>query len=344
MRGFSFLEAPLDRQIVYPSAIPQDSDILSTNRNMFVGLGYALLDILGSNLCVAGLPCTQTVVPSLAVLIGPGRIYGVQNVDSTAYGSLPADTTDQIMKQGIQTGSVTLATPAPGTVGQSINYLVQAAYTDSDATPVVLPYYNASNPAVPFSGPGNSGTPQNTQRRGVINLQVKAGVAAATGTQTTPAADPGFVGIYIVTVANGQANVTAGNITTTPFAPIIGLSLGSSSVNIVNANGGWSIHAPVGGVSTLSLQGNGATFGVNDFLIQQNAAGVVHINQNANAPMTFAGFGNVQTLQLIVGGMGFNGTNAIAKPTVSGSKAGNAALTSLMSALSSYGLVTDTTT
>ena len=44
------------------------------------------------------------------------------------------------------------------------------------------------------------------------------------------------------------------------------------------------------------------------------------------------------------GNVGFNGTTAIAKPTITGSRAGNAALASLLTALASYGLVTDSTT
>lgn len=41
--------------------------------------------------------------------------------------------------------------------------------------------------------------------------------------------------------------------------------------------------------------------------------------------------------------VGFNGTANIAKPTVTGSKGANAALTSLLSVLASYGLITDST-
>jgi hypothetical protein len=43
-------------------------------------------------------------------------------------------------------------------------------------------------------------------------------------------------------------------------------------------------------------------------------------------------------------GMGFNGTAAVAKPTVTGSKGANAALASLLTALASYGLVLDSST
>ena len=44
------------------------------------------------------------------------------------------------------------------------------------------------------------------------------------------------------------------------------------------------------------------------------------------------------------GSMGFNGAAAIAKPTVTGSRGGNSALESLLTALASYGLITDSTT
>jgi hypothetical protein len=45
----------------------------------------------------------------------------------------------------------------------------------------------------------------------------------------------------------------------------------------------------------------------------------------------------------IAGQVGFQGTNPIAKPTVTGAKGGNAALASLLTALANYGLITDST-
>jgi hypothetical protein len=41
------------------------------------------------------------------------------------------------------------------------------------------------------------------------------------------------------------------------------------------------------------------------------------------------------------GNVGFNGTTAIARPTVTGSRGGNDALASLLTALASYGLIID---
>lgn len=50
------------------------------------------------------------------------------------------------------------------------------------------------------------------------------------------------------------------------------------------------------------------------------------------------------TMVQLNGGVGFNGTSPIAKPTVTGSRGGNAALASLLTALANYGLITDSTT
>ncbi|QEL18705.1 hypothetical protein [Limnoglobus roseus] len=211
----------MDRQIMYTGAIPQDTDQLLQNRNTMVGLGYALQAILGTGTYVDGLACTPTSPASLAVNVAAGAIYSQQNVDGTAYGSLAADTTDQIIKQGIVLATTVLNCPAPVTSGQSINYLVQVAYQDTDSGSAVLPYYNASNPAVAYSGPNNTGVSQNTVRKGVCLVQVKAGISATTGTQVTPSPDAGFTGLYSVTVANGQSTVTSGNIATLATAPFI---------------------------------------------------------------------------------------------------------------------------
>lgn len=61
---------------------------------------------------------------------------------------------------------------------------------------------------------------------------------------------------------------------------------------------------------------------------------VVPLLSTANTWSGFQGFSRV----------GFNTTAPIAKPTVTGSKGANAALTSLMTALAAYGLVVDSTT
>lgn len=219
----------MDRQIVYPGAIPLETDILNTNRNVLIALGFAMQAILGTSTVVDGLACTPTSPASMQVNVGNGSIYSLQNLDATAYSSLAADTTDNIVKQGISLATQTFNAPAPATAGQSVVYLIEAAYQDTDTGSVTLPYYNASNPSTAYSGPNNSGAAQNTVRKGAITVQIKAGVAATTGTQAAPAVDAGFVALYTVTVAYGQTSIVAGNIATASGAPIIGTKLPSIS-------------------------------------------------------------------------------------------------------------------
>jgi hypothetical protein len=211
----------VDRQIIYIGQIPLDTDQLLQNKNAMIGLGYALQALLGTSTVVDGLACAPTSPATLTVNVGPGSICSLQNVDGTAYGSVAADTTHQIVKQGIALDTQNFSCPAPGTAGQSIVYLIQAAYQDVDGGSTVLPYYNASNPSQAWSGPNNSGVSQNTVRKGVCTVQVKAGVAATTGTQTTPTPDVGFTGLWAITVANGQTTVTSGNIAQLTTAPFI---------------------------------------------------------------------------------------------------------------------------
>lgn len=211
----------MDRTLVYAGQIPLDGDLLHTNRAVMIGLAKLAQAVLGSNTTVAGLACTPTAPASLQVQVAPGEIYAMANLDDSAYGSLNADTVHQILKQGILLDPVRLTCTPPVGVGQSVAYLVQASYRDEDAQPTLLPYYNAANPAQAFSGPNNSGAAQPTVRRGALLLQLKPGAAAATGTQQPPAADPGYVGLWVITVANGQVQITTANIARAPGAPFI---------------------------------------------------------------------------------------------------------------------------
>lgn len=190
-----------------------------------IGIAKLSAAVLGTSTVLNGLACTPNSPAALNVLVAPGEIYSLQNIDGTAYSSLNADVLHNVVKQGLSLDTVTLSTPAPVTAGFSVNFLIQVAYSDTDANPVVLPYYNASNPAQAYSGPNNTGVAQNTVRKGVCNITIKAGTAAATGTQTTPAPDAGFVGAWVVTVANGQTTVTAPNIAVYTSAPFLNNTL-----------------------------------------------------------------------------------------------------------------------
>lgn len=216
----------MDRQIVYPGAIPLETDLLNTNKYAMMGLAKLAAVMMGSNTYLHGLACTPSSPASMVVNVAKGQIYSLQNVDGTAYSSLAADTTNTILKQGVILGSTAFTLTAPTTAGQSINYLIQIAYSDTDSGATVLPYYNAATPSVAYSGPNNAGTAQNTVRSGVCTVALKAGVAATTGTQTTPAVDTSYTAAWVITVAQGATAITASNIAVAanaPFLPAAGI-------------------------------------------------------------------------------------------------------------------------
>jgi hypothetical protein len=211
----------MDRVLVYPGSIPLDTDILNTNRSSMVALGYLAQVILGSDTVVDGLACSPTTPASMTVTVGPGSITQLSVVDTLAYGSLSADATDSLVKQGINLAATSFTLVVPAISGQAINYLIQAALLESDINPLVLPYYNAANPAQPYSGSANSGVAQNTSRVQRVQLQLKAGAAANSGSQSTPPIDNGYVGLYVITVAYGQTTIGTANITQLPTAPFV---------------------------------------------------------------------------------------------------------------------------
>ena len=217
----------MDRSIVYPGSIPLDTDILNIQQRTMAAIGALVQATMGTSTFADGLACTQTTVPSLSVTVAQGWLGSLTTLEPNAYGSISADAVTPLMKMGINLAATNLGPmSAPGTAGQSVVYLVQASFSEADTSAVVLPYYNASNPAVPYSGPANAGTSQNTKRAQTVTLQLKQGTAATTGSQTTPAPDSGFTGLYAITIANGAVTVVNANIATVTGAPFLNASAG----------------------------------------------------------------------------------------------------------------------
>lgn len=199
--------------------MPQTTDLLNTNKQTMIALAKLCADLFGTATMATGLACVTTTPASMSVNVNPGQIYQLANVDGTAYSAILADTTHSILKQGILMDAQSFTLTAPGTVGYSQNYLIQATYLDTDTNNSVLPYYNSANPTQAFNGPGGNGTSQPTTRAGQVSLQLVAGTAAATGSQTTPAVTTGYVGLWVITVANGQSTITSSNIAQYAGAP-----------------------------------------------------------------------------------------------------------------------------
>ena len=253
----------MDRNIVYPGSIPLDTDLLNTNRNAMVALGALISATLGQSTVVDGLAVTPTTPATLSIAVGPGSLTQLTNVDQNAYGSLAADTADPLVKMGVNLGTTTFTLAAPTTSGQSVTYLIEAAFQEADIDPVVLPYYNAANPAVPYLGPGNTGVAQATLRRQSVQLQLKAGVPAASGSQTPPAVDAGWTPLALAVVSYGQTQVTAGSIAAVPSAAVLPYKLpqlrpGFSTIQSFLASGVFTVPTGVSQVKVTVIGGGGS--------------------------------------------------------------------------------------
>ncbi len=256
----------MDRTIVYPGSIPLDTDLLNTNRNSMVAIGALIAATLGTNTVVDGLAVSPTVPASLGISVGAGSIVQLATVDQNAYGSLPADTADGLMKMGVNLAGTAFTLTAPTSSGQSITYLIEAALSEADVNPVVLPYYNAANPAQPYLGPNNSGASQSTARIQRVQLLLKAGAPANTGSQSTPPVDAGWVGLATITVGYGQTQVTAQNIAVPASAPMLSWKLpslrpGYAALQAFTASGVFVIPAGVtrAKVTVIGAGGAGGT-------------------------------------------------------------------------------------
>jgi len=259
-----------------------------------VALGKLSAAVLGTTTQFNGLAVSPTSPASLQVSVAPGEIYMLAALEATACGTLAADTTHQIVKQGISLDATLLNIAAPSVAGQSINYLIQATFQETDisvdptngSSPVVLPFYNDANPTVPYNGPNNTGQTSNTFRQGSVVLNAKPGISATTGSQVTPSPDSGYVGIAVVTIANGQSTITSGNITAYSGAPAITERLGDK----ISQATGDARYAQIGAVGT-PLQGAfrnlvGSATGI-------SAAAAYTIDEL----VTSDGAGNTQTLR-----------------------------------------------
>ena len=304
----------MDRNIVYPGSIPLDTDLLCINKNVMIGLGFLAQAVLGNSPVVDGLSCQPTTPPSMGIVIGSGSITQIVPVDTLAYGSLASDPTASILKMGINLGSTSFNLAAPLSVGQAINYLVEASFQEVDGNPVVLPYDNASNPAQSYSGPGNSGASQNTVRTQRVQLQLVAGVPANAGSQLTPAADAGWTALYQITVLYGQTQVIAANILPVATAPFLYNKLPSlrHGVQSFSSNGTFQVPPSVTQIEVEIWGGGSGSFASVPNLPSGGGSG------GGYARKFIANLISGQMIPVIVGSGGIGGTTGGGSATAGG--------------------------
>lgn len=247
----------MDRGIVYTGQIPLDDDFLFPQRSAVLGLAKLSEAILGNGPVIDGLRVTATTPNSMAVLVEGGQIYVQAALDSSAYGTLPADTSHQVVKQGIMLDPLRIPLAAPATTGYQQYFLIQANFQERDEGAVALPYYNADNPTVSWSGPANSGEMQYRRRVGAIVIQAKAGIPAAPGGVALPAPDNGWTGLAYVLVTNGQVSIIGANITAYENSSRIPVKLPnlirSSGLSVTTVTASTNLTAQQSGVVVVNM-------------------------------------------------------------------------------------------
>lgn len=211
----------MDRVSVYRNQQPYEQDVLEGQQFAMEAFGLMLLDFIGDTTQIGGFECIPTAPASLAVEVGPGRIYKRQPLEATDWaefdgtGGLPADTdaAHEIIKQGIMRDAETFATPAPVTIGHSIKYLIEVEFAEEDDPAETVAFYNVSNPGVALT--------QEVSRHRRLKATAYIQASASSATPTVPAATAGRVPVWVVTVAYGDTTVTAPDIAEHDDAPFV---------------------------------------------------------------------------------------------------------------------------
>ncbi len=221
----------MDRTIIYNQEQMRAFDITAFEKDVLMGLAYSFGDYLGvaGTPVVAGLAATATTpTPSLTINLAAGRIYKLAAADSTAVGTIPADTT-QIVQQGLAIAQQLVMSTAALVTGQSQWVLIQAEFAQNDSVRSgdpnggVMPFYNAANPTQPLNGQAGSGVPLPTVRAGTCTISVVAGSPAATGSEEPPNPTGTAVPLYLIDLTYGQTQITTNQILVA--GPSVGLNV-----------------------------------------------------------------------------------------------------------------------
>ncbi len=196
------------RMTVYTNEVPFEVDILQTGLYKMVGDSHLAECILGTGLnnpdLFNGLPCLPISPPGLSVTVNEGRLYHYEVMDATSWSALPANTTNYLYKQFIHFDIQTFTTPAPTTVGNSVIHLIQGAPVTADDDVTSRPYFNSADPTMPIFNVVSGVRSDN------LVITRKLGVEGISPSVPTP--DPGFIGLYAVTVNYGQTVIVTGDI------------------------------------------------------------------------------------------------------------------------------------
>lgn len=200
------------RTTIWTSQQPQPQDLMQFERDAAKSLAQFILDAMGSqNAAFTGLAATPGT--GLTVNIGAGAVYQYGQIDPTAWGdTMGSDAFDGTLLGLVLSTQDLTGFAAPTTSGDSINYLVQCQIQVTDAASVSTPLYSSNNNPPTY-------VQKSPSRQNVVVFEVKAGTQAATGTQTTPTPDSGWIPLYAVTVDYGESSLTSADIVAAANAP-----------------------------------------------------------------------------------------------------------------------------
>ena len=249
----------MDRQMVYAGSIPLDTDLLNVQRHVLASIGALAQTILGRDPVLDGMACVPGGGP-YGVVVGPGSLTVPYVTDARAFAALPPDSAERV-RTALQTGNTVLQLGPPPDIDHVVCWLIQAAVVETDAGPIALPYYNAANPTVPFSGPSNSGQAQATQRLLRVVLSAKAS-APQVGSGRPPAPDAGYAGLYKVTTYFGKPQIAAADIAPLPAGPQLRFKLpalppGFTQLETFDNSGTWTVPTGVRHIRVRLVGGGG---------------------------------------------------------------------------------------
>lgn len=222
----------MDRTIFWDENQSRTFDYVEDDVDKLISQANLSQDLLGGQTTViGGLAASASGPTSLVIHLAAGRIYQVADIDATAIGGIPQNTST-VLQQGFSIAqTVTLSTTGI-TSGNSRYSLIQAQFSQVDSIRAndpnggLLFFYNSTNPADPFEGPGNDGLTTPTVRQGLIVIQVINGAQASTGSEVPPNPTSGWVPLYMVDLAFGQTTISGGQILTA--GPSVGLNVPSN--------------------------------------------------------------------------------------------------------------------
>lgn len=253
--------------------------------------------------------------------IGIELNYGVLQSGGLAYGLVIASAGDFAPRNAIQIqANNTNAKPDRGIVFRNRSYgTVSTALIGVEGDTSIAP----ASVGIDFAGYSftsaelslSSFTVSATQANTVNRLTVRG---ASTG------------GLPRLSVAGSDANINM-DISTKGTGSVVFTTNTTEAFRIGAGGGADSLQANSGtGAGTLSVRGSSTNA---DVLLQGKGSGGVRIQDGAGA----------NKIRVNAVGVGFFNATPVAKPTITGSRGGNAALASLLTALSDMGLITDLT-